>query len=105
VNVLVGNTSALDGLTDEQRGWLDAAAADTQQWAIDNLPSDADAAAAWCTAGGSMVAASPEQLAAFAAAVEPVRESLAADPLTAEAIAQIEMLKAASTPADAVVAC
>jgi TRAP-type C4-dicarboxylate transport system substrate-binding protein len=105
VNVLVANSSALGELSAEQRGWLEQAALDTRQWAVENLPSEPDAAGAWCASGGTIAAASDEQLAAFAAAVAPVRAQLAADTLTGGLIAAIEGLKAAGDPEPPVVAC
>jgi len=57
-----------------------------------------DAAKAWCADGGSIVAASDEQIAAFESAAKPIIDMIAQDPLNAELIAAIRELKANTEP-------
>ena len=99
VNVLVVNSEAWADLTTSQQETLQAAADATVQDAIDGLPDETTAARTWCTGGGQIAAATPEQLAAFKAAVAPVRSQLSEDPTTAKLIGMIDQL-AVATPAE-----
>ena len=103
--VMVGNADAMTALTEEQRTIILAAAAETQRVAIENHPAEADAAAAWCAAGGSIVLAQPDQVAEFEAAAQPVFAQIEQDPSAAEAIAAIRDLKATVEPAAGATAC
>ncbi|WP_394768600.1 TRAP transporter substrate-binding protein [Lacisediminihabitans sp.] len=104
-NVLIVNNASFAALTPSQRAVLRLAAAETQSWAIVNLPTESDAAARWCHAGHSIVAASPDQLAAIQRAVAPVRDTLAKDPTTSTLIEGIEAIKASTGADGPVVAC
>jgi TRAP-type transport system periplasmic protein len=103
--VLFASGAALEKLSEAQRSILREAAAATQQKAIAEHPTEADAAAAWCTDGGTVVMASAEQIAAFEAAAKPVFDKIEQDPLNAELIATIRELKAKTTPAPGAQAC
>jgi WD40 repeat protein len=96
--VLFANGSAFDKLSEEQRTVLREAAAATQAKAIEEHPSEAEAAAAWCADGGSIVMASNEQVAAFETAAQPVYDMIQQDPINAELIAAIRELKANTEP-------
>jgi TRAP-type transport system periplasmic protein len=103
--VLFANASAFEKLSEEQRSILRNAAAAIQQKAIEEHPSEVDAAAAWCADGGSIVMASEEQIAAFQTAAGPVYEKIEQDPFNAEMIAAIRELKAKTEPAPGAQAC
>ncbi|HZM20975.1 MAG TPA: hypothetical protein VFC02_04475, partial [Anaerolineales bacterium] len=103
--VLFANGAAFEKLSEGQRSILRDAAAATQKKAIAEHPREADAAAAWCADGGTVVIASEEQVAAFEAAAQPVFEKIEQDPLNAEFIAAIRELKMKTTPSLGAVAC
>lgn len=103
--VLFANGPAFEKLSETQRSILREAAAATQQKAIAEHPTEADAAAAWCADGGTVVMASIEQVAAFEAAAQPMFASLEKDSLNAELIAAIRELKANTEPAPGAEAC
>ena len=103
-NALVINDDALERLDDEQREVLENAAAQTRDWAIENLPSDAEQADAYCDAGGAVVLASDSELAALERATAPVSAALERDGPTRELIEAIRARKgevAAAAPAAA----
>jgi TRAP-type C4-dicarboxylate transport system substrate-binding protein len=103
--VLFANGEAFERLSDEQRAVLREAATATQERAIAEHPREADAAAAWCADGGTIVLASDEQVAAFEEAAQPVFEQIEQDPLNAELIAAIRELKASTEPSPGAEAC
>src|SRR5215212_2568238 len=103
--VLFANGAALEKLSEGQRSILREAAAATQKKAIAEHPSEADAAAAWCADGGTVVMASDEQVAAFEAAAKPVFDKIEQDPLNAEFIAAIRELKMKTMPSPGAQAC
>ena len=103
--VLFATGGALEKLSEGQRSILRDAAAATQKKAIAEHPSEADAAAAWCADGGSVVMASEVQVAAFEAAAKPVFDKIEQDPLNAELIAAIRELKAKTMSAPGAQAC
>ena len=96
---------ALDGLSDAQHEILRAAASETQRVAIETHPKEVDAAAAWCAAGGTVVLASDDQVAAFEAVAEPVFEMIANEARGAELIAGIRATKASTEPAVGAASC
>ena len=89
---LVVNTSFWNGLSEEQRAIIASAADATREWAIENQTTDAEAATAFCEAGGRVVVADRQELEAFREAVQPVYAKLEEDPLTKRAIAAIAAL-------------
>ena len=103
--VLVGNSAALDGLTEEQRAIIVSAAAETRRTAIENHPTEADAGAEWCAAGGSIVMSDADQIAAFEAAAQPVSDQIQTNPAAASLIAAIRDLKETVEPAPGATAC
>ena len=104
VMTLVINSALWTGLDDAQRAVISTASDATRTWAIANQVKDADAAAAFCAGGGSVVLADAASVAAFRAAEAPVTAALEADPATRRAIAAI-MADATETPAATVNAC
>src|SRR5215216_3232995 len=87
--VLIANGPAFANLSEDQRTILREAAAATQQKAITEYLSEADAASAWCADGGSIVLASAEQVAAFEVAAQSVFDMIAQDPFNAGLITAI----------------
>ena len=92
VNSLVVDADVYDSLTDEQRTILNEAATTTTNWAIDTLPTDADAAAAYCDGFHSIVEATDTDLQSLHDAAAPVVAELRQDPATARMIDEIEQL-------------
>ncbi len=103
--VLSANSESFSALTSEQQGVLRDAAAETRRRSIEARTSEADAATAWCEAGGTIVLAGPEGVAAFQEAATPTIESISENALTAELIAAIEALKSVTEPAPGATAC
>ncbi len=93
VESLVVNSKMLADLSKEQSAILKEAATGTRAWAIDELPSDAEAAKEFCAAGFRTVIAPPASLAAWKEASLPVYDQLNDDPRTAQMIATITALK------------
>ena len=103
--VISANTAKFDGLTIEQQDVLRAAAAETQRLTIAAHTSEADAAAAWCADGGTVVLAGPDGVDAFETAAKPVFDAISQEPLTATLITDIQALKATTAPAPGATAC
>jgi TRAP-type C4-dicarboxylate transport system substrate-binding protein len=103
--VITANAEAFAALTPEQQEVLRAAAEETRRLAIEARTSEADAAAAWCDAGGTIVLAGADDVASFEAAVMPIFESISTDPLSGELITEIQALKSTIEPAPGAVAC
>jgi TRAP-type C4-dicarboxylate transport system substrate-binding protein len=91
--VLFGNPAALGGLSAEQRGWIDQAAADAAKYSLTTFGEDAKIVRMECGNGMKAVLASPEELAALRKAFGPVYASLRSDPATAAALDEIAALK------------
>ena len=92
-NSLVINTAAWAELPTEQQAALRKAAQRTRGWSIDTLPDEASAAAAFCRAGGRVVTAKGQYVAALQRAVQPVYTELEQDPTTRALIEQIRALQ------------
>jgi TRAP-type C4-dicarboxylate transport system substrate-binding protein len=103
--VLAANGDAFDGLSAERQALLREAAQAVRDQALDEHPSDAEAAAEWCASGGRVVLAGPDAVAAFEEAVQPVYDQLAADPVVADAIADIQSLKASMEATSTIEPC
>ena len=104
-DILFANAAAFAALSDEQRTLLRQAAAAAQTKAIAEHPKEADTAAAWCADGGTIVLASPEQLAAFEQVAQPIFDQIEQDPANAALIAMIRELKANIPPSPGATAC
>jgi TRAP-type C4-dicarboxylate transport system substrate-binding protein len=94
VGTLVVNGEVFTSLSDAHQQVLIEAAAQVRDWAIDTRPSDLEQAAGYCETGGTIVLASDTDLAALAAAAEPVNAELEADPQTKEQLEAIRILHA-----------
>ena len=88
-NALVLRTSTRDHLRDDQWSLLVASAAATRHWLYSELPSDQESADGFCEHGGSIVAASPDQIAGLHEAVQPAIQWLRRDPDTRRLIDEI----------------
>ena len=98
VNSLVVNADVWAELTEDQQAILNGAAAATRDWAIDEVPSDHDAAVARCEEGFAIALASDDDLAALVEATAPVVTELREDPTTARLIDEITALRDALPP-------
>ncbi len=106
VNSLVINSERYDGLSEETREALGQAAAATRDWAVETVPHVAEEAAAFCEAGGTIVLASPGDLAALQAATAPVVDEMRRDDQTRAIIQAIDDLPTSGdVPVPAVQAC
>jgi len=103
--MLFANAAAFDKLSEDQRAILRNAAAATQKKALAEHPSEVEAAQVWCAAGGTVVLASAEQVAAFEKAAQPIFESIEQDPTNTKLIAAIRDLKAKTTASPGAAAC
>jgi hypothetical protein len=92
VNVLVLGDAARSKLTDEQAGILRQAADDTRQWVLRTLPSDAKAAATFCSEAGKIAGATPEEVGSLVASTRGVITDLRRDDTTAKLIDEIQVL-------------
>jgi hypothetical protein len=105
VNTLVINGGVRDRLSEEQLGMLQDAADATQDWVLDTLPTDAEAAATFCQEAGKISAASPADIDSLVAATRGVVDELRQDPTTSKLIDAIEDLAANDPAAQPVTAC
>ncbi|MBM7505931.1 hypothetical protein ACFPER_02365 [Agromyces aurantiacus] len=104
-NTAVANADWFDGLAPALQEAVRRAADDTVRSVVESNPTEAESAATFCAAAGSIAHAGREAVAAFEAAARPVRERLEADPVTREAIAAIEALQRGVEPAGPVAPC
>lgn len=93
VQSLVANSSTFADLSDEQRQALEEAAVQTRTWAIEEIPTDAEAAQDFCDAGYQSVLAPEDSVEAWVEASRPVSDQLEGDPATARMIETITQLK------------
>jgi TRAP-type C4-dicarboxylate transport system substrate-binding protein len=100
-HALIANPDALDGLSDDQRGWLMQAGADAAERSSDLVDNDAELVADLCAAGARFADASDADLHAFQQAFAPVFATLEQDPQTKQFIEQIGELKQATDPGPA----
>jgi TRAP-type C4-dicarboxylate transport system substrate-binding protein len=106
VNALVANEDGFGRLSDEHQRILREAAARAVRYVVQNAPTEADRAAAYCGNGGAIAFAAEADVAALERAAQPVYEVLQADPLTKELIGQIRAMKAQATSSgDAITPC
>ncbi|MGI8694284.1 MAG: TRAP transporter substrate-binding protein [Geodermatophilaceae bacterium] len=92
VNSLVINADVFAALDSGQQQMLRDAAAATRDQGVEAMTSAADAAAAFCKNGGTVVTATDDELAAFRSATEPVYAELEEDAQTKALIKQIRDL-------------
>lgn len=97
--VLVANPDRLEGLDPQVRDWVEAAAADAAAWSVAHARDrEAEQIEAACSSGARIVEATPDQIEALRAQVQPVYDRLADDPATAEMFAQVQRLADRATP-------
>ena len=94
VNALVANEDAFGRLSDEHQEILREAAANAVRYVVQNAPTEAERAVAYCRNGGAIAFAAEADVAALEQAAQPVYEVLEADPQTKELIEQIRAMKA-----------
>lgn len=103
--VLFANGHAVEKLSENQRAILRNAAMKTQEKAITEHPSEAEASDAWCADGGSIVMANADQIAALEASAMPVFEKIEQDPMSAKLISMIRELKVKTQASPGAEAC
>jgi TRAP-type C4-dicarboxylate transport system substrate-binding protein len=106
VTTLVVNGERFDALPTSTREALERAATATRDWAIETTPTTAQDAAAYCDAGGTIVTASPADVAVIEKATAPLLTDLRSDAATREVIDAIEAIaRSGDFPAPRVAAC
>jgi TRAP-type C4-dicarboxylate transport system substrate-binding protein len=99
VFVLSLSQKRYDSLTDEQRRWVNTAAAAATQASIDATYDETTIARKLCDAGARFVEASVDQVAAMKTALAPVVDGLANDAVEGPLLAKVQQLAADhSTP-------
>ncbi|MEO5661884.1 MAG: TRAP transporter substrate-binding protein DctP [Nocardioides sp.] len=98
INVFIGNPGVIDGLSGQQRGWLEQAAAETEVYAAGLVADESEGIHGACDQGARLVSASPDQLAALRTAFDPLYAELRSDPETSRAIDEISDLASRTTP-------
>jgi hypothetical protein len=98
---VVANPDVVDGLTDEQRSWLGAAADAAAAESSRLVDTDGESLTESCESGARVSQASQAQLTALEAAFAPVYAELGQDPETRSYLDEIRALKERSTPAPA----
>ena len=97
VDVLVASTGAFGHLRPEQQAVLRRAAVEARAASIP-AAGESTAAAAFCRAGGTVVAATPSEVRALRTKVAPLLDAMRRDPATSATIASIERLEVSGTP-------
>jgi TRAP-type C4-dicarboxylate transport system substrate-binding protein len=92
-NSIVINDEAFEALADDQQRALQDAAARTVEWAVEEMPSEADGAAVFCRNGGRVVNAPEAVIAAATNAAQPVYDELERDETTKALIERIRAIK------------
>ena len=105
IQVLAMEDSAWGRLTAEQQAVIRDAAAAARSTYLAQRPGEVALGRDWCAAGGTIVHAGPEAIAAFVAAEAPVHQRMMEDPVAAPAVQAIEALKATLTPSGTAAAC
>jgi len=97
---LFANTKALDGLSEEERSWVEQAAEDAAAWSLEHAAdAEREPMARACQSGARVVTATPQELRALRQAAEPVYAAMRQDPVQRAILERIEAL-ATSAPAD-----
>jgi TRAP-type C4-dicarboxylate transport system substrate-binding protein len=89
VYVLALSQKRFDSLNDQQQEWVQQAATRAAEASVEDALADDARAEDLCGRGVRFVPAGPEQLAAMRAALAPVVDGLAADPVTAPLMEQV----------------
>lgn len=98
IDSLVVNDEFWTTLTEAQRTIVQDAADATRSWAIENQPTDADAAARYCATGGSVKLADPGSIDQFRTSLDDVAEGLAKDAAASELMTRIRQAKEGLSP-------
>jgi hypothetical protein len=98
---LLANPARLSGLTDEQRGWLQHAAADASVRSTDMFEDESAIVEDVCVKGARFANASAADLTAMRAAFVPVYTTLEQDSQTKAFIERIDALKLVTPPGPA----
>jgi TRAP-type C4-dicarboxylate transport system substrate-binding protein len=88
--VLVLNQAVWDGLTDQQRDWVQESADRAVQASVDTEYPEDEIAAQLCARGARFRPADPGQVLAMRDAVQPVVDALAADPEEAPVLREVQ---------------
>lgn len=91
--VLIANATTLDGLSEEQRDWIERAADEASAYALTTFGEDQQIVPSECRNGMKAAFASPADLEALRQAFEPVYTTLRRNAATARAIDSILSLK------------
>jgi len=91
-SALVANPDSLGRLSDEQVGWVQAAADAVSASAMDVAAVDAQAVAEYCANGGKLFVLDSSSRSQWEAALEPVYARLESDPETASLLAEIRSI-------------
>ncbi|WP_170322335.1 TRAP transporter substrate-binding protein [Acrocarpospora macrocephala] len=94
VFVLAIGKKRFDGLTEEQQGWIRAAASAAVQASVSQTYDESTPAKALCARGVRFRDASPAQVAELRTRTRPVLDRLAADPSGAEILTEIQAIAA-----------
>ena len=95
VFVLALSQKRYDSMTDQQRSWVQQAADAGTKASVDATYDMSTVAASLCARGVHFIDASPAQLLDLRAAVAPVVDKLAADPVNGPLLAEIRQIAAA----------
>jgi TRAP-type C4-dicarboxylate transport system substrate-binding protein len=98
IDVFIGNPAVIDGLSGQQRGWLEQAAAETEVYAAGLVADETEGIQGACDHGARFASASADQVAALRTAFDPLYAELRTDPETSAAIDAIQDLASRTTP-------
>ena len=105
INTLVINRDAFDALSGDQQTVLREAAGRTLDAILTGMVGELTAAEEFCAAGGGIVLAGDDELAALGAAAQPVLDELMRDDETATLIDRIGEIKASAPTPPTVASC
>lgn len=105
VNSLVINAESFVALSEAQQQMLRDAGSKTRDWAAQSMVPVAESAAAYCDAGGTVVATTDEELTAFRVAAQPVYDELERDADTSALIEAIRNLAGQTDAREAPAPC
>jgi TRAP-type C4-dicarboxylate transport system substrate-binding protein len=104
VNALFASDATASSLSERHWAILEDAANETFAFATDLVPTS-ETVDGFCSSGGEIVAARPEQIRALERAARPVTATMERDPETAAYLDRIRELKATSSPAELPTSC
>jgi TRAP-type C4-dicarboxylate transport system substrate-binding protein len=96
---LFANTKTLEGLSEQERSWIEEAAEDAAAWSVEHAAeAEREPMAHACQSGARVVTATPEQLSALRQAAEPVYTSMRKDPAQGPILEKVEALASNAPP-------